>query len=260
MTTDNDRGAAARDARTNAYLRQIAPQEREALRIGPFLATFHPTNANPYVSYAIPDDGARPTSQEIQAFVEAARARDRTPRLEYAPQAAPDVEAALLAAGFEVDFRPPFMTCDQPIPVEAPAGTIVRIVEDPQDLRATARVLDLAYAEHGYPAMHDDDRLIAFLANGGGVALASDAVTGEAAGGGMFTPIAEAMTEVAGIGVLPGFRRRGLASALTALLTAEAFRRGAQTAFLTPGGEHAQKAYQRAGFRAGGEMLMLRKA
>ena len=45
---------------------------------------------------------------------------------------------------------------------------MVRMVEDPEDLRATARVLDLAYAEHGHPAMDDDDRLIAFLARGGG--------------------------------------------------------------------------------------------
>ena len=243
--------------RTNAYLRKVAPQGREAQRIGPFLATFHPDNANPFVSYAIPDDDAEPTPAEIEALVAAYRTRDRVPRLEYAPQAAPGVEPALLAAGFEIEFRPPFMTCEQPQPIAAPDGFVVRMIDGPQDLRRTAHLLDLAYAEHGHPPMDDDDRLIGFVAGGGGVALAWAAASGEAAGGGMFTPIAGAMTEVAGIGVLPAFRCRGLASALTAVLTAEAFRRGVEMAFLTPGGNHAQRAYERAGFRAAGEMLML---
>jgi ribosomal protein S18 acetylase RimI-like enzyme len=257
MTDDDPGRAARRDARTNAYLRLVAPEGREALKVGPFLATFHPSNDNPYVNYAIPDDDARPAPSDIAAFVAEARRRGRKPRLEYAPLAAPAVETALLAAGFAVEMRPAFMTCDAPVALIPPPGFRARMVREAGDLRAAAHVLDLAYAEHGQPPMDDDERLMGFTSGGGGVALATSAETGEVAGAGLFTAIAEGMTEVAGIGVAPAFRRRGLASILAATLTGETFRRGASLAFLTPGGDHARRAYERAGFRAGGEMLMI---
>src|SRR3569832_2163949 len=190
MTFDKTLSPSQRDARLNAYLRVTAPQGRVALRTGPFLATFDPRRDNPYRNYAVPDDGADPTPAEIEAFAEICRAHGRRPRLEYAPEAAPAQEAALVAAG-------------------------------------------------------------------GACFMAVDAAGGEAAGCGMFTPPADGVTEVAGIGVARAWRRRGLATALTSALTREAFRRGVTLAFLTPGGDEAQRAYERAGFEVGGSMLMI---
>jgi hypothetical protein len=43
-------------------------------------------------------------------------------------------------------------------------------------------------------------------------------------------------------------------------LTRHAFAHGLTFAFLTPGGDMAQRAYERAGFDVGGEMLMIVKA
>ena len=42
------------------YLRTTAARGRDVERIGPFLATFDRGTDHPYLSYAIPDDGARP--------------------------------------------------------------------------------------------------------------------------------------------------------------------------------------------------------
>jgi predicted GNAT family acetyltransferase len=44
------------------------------------------------------------------------------------------------------------------------------------------------------------------------------------------------------------YRRRGLAAAITARLTRDAFAAGVTTAFLTPGDDGAHRVYERAGF------------
>ncbi len=259
--TDNLTGAAERAARINAYLRLVAAQDREALWIGPFLALFDRTSDNPHLNYAIPADRARGTADDLEALAAAFRERNLKPRFEYAPEAAPELEADLLAFGFAVELRPPVMTCtpDDVAAAAPPPGFAVKLTEAPGELRAVCAVLDAAYAEHGFPATEDLDRLLPFVARGGAVAVAVSE-GGEIAGAGMFTPIADGLTEVAGIGVAPPFRRRGLATVLTAVLTQEAFTRGARLAWLTPGGPTAQDAYARAGFKAGAEMLMLGKA
>ena len=107
-----------------AYLRQAASYGRDTARIGPFLATFAPGSASPYVNYAIPDDGAQPQPADVSALVAAYARRDRTPRLEYLPDLAPAVEPALLAAGFTVEARMPMMVCRpaEAVPVPVPDG------------------------------------------------------------------------------------------------------------------------------------------
>lgn len=257
--TDTTTDAAERAARINAYLR-LAAKDRDALWIGPFLALFDRTSDNPHLNYAVPADGARGGCADLEALEAAFRERGRKPRLEYAPQAAPDLEDDLLEFGFEVELRPPVMTC---LPGDAtaaapPPGFAVRLTEAPEELRRVCAVLNAAYAEHGFPPLEDLDRLVPFVGGGGAVAVAATP-KGELAGAGMFTPIADGLTEVAGIGVAPPFRRLGVATALTAALTREAFDRGATLAWLTPGGDTAQRAYERAGFRAGTEMLMIGK-
>ncbi len=250
--------ARTRAQRLNAYLRRIAPQGREAVTTGPFLATFDLEQDNPYLNYAIPDDDSRPTPQEIEAFAAVCRSRNRKPRLEYVPEAAPELEAALRTAGFEVEMRPPVMTCD-PVrlrPAEAPAGFVLRAAKTAEEFAAANAALNLAYAEHNVPD-GDPARLMEMCDQGGGCLVALEVATGNTAGAGLFTPPAEGLTEVAGIGVAPAFRRRGLATALTAGLTRTAFEHDVGLAFLTPGGDQAQRAYERAGFEALGEMLMI---
>ena len=259
-TTPKTANGAARadlDARLNGYLRLTAPQGRETLRCGPLLATFDPASNNPFRNYAVPDDGAEPSSGEIAAFVAACRARSRRPRVEYAPAAAPGLRPRLEQAGFAVEMEPPIMICTradlQPVPL-ADGVELARICAH-ADLRDAARVQHEAYAEHGL-GDEDPDRLFAAVAAGTVVILARDA-SGEAVGAGCFTPPAGGVTEVAGIGVRLAHRRLGIAAALTAALTAEAFAAGVELAFLTPGGDSARHAYERAGFRAKGTMLMI---
>ena len=81
------------------------------------------------------------------------------------------------------------------------------------------------------------------------------APTAEDAAAGVFTAPADGLSELAGIGTVPAFRRRGIAAALTAALAAEAFARGVELAFLTPGDDDTRRVYERAGFEATSTVL-----
>ena len=50
------------------YIRVEAAAGRLSRRIGPFLATVTVEDANPYLSYAVPDDGARPEPDDVAAL------------------------------------------------------------------------------------------------------------------------------------------------------------------------------------------------
>jgi predicted GNAT family acetyltransferase len=59
----------------------------------------------------------------------------------------------------------------------------------------------------------------------------------------------ESVTEIVGVGVLPAFRRHGIAGALTSFLAHDALGRGVRTVFLSAGDETSGRVYERVGFR-----------
>jgi GNAT superfamily N-acetyltransferase len=248
------------DTRVQAYLRSSASHGRTTERVGPFLATFHPTSRHPFLSYAIPDDGAEPSAGDVAALVEAYTRRGRTPRLEYLPAVAPAVEAALLAGGLTVDARLPLMTCaaDRLVDLPAPEGIELVVPDTDEELLGTLTATAAAFGEPPPERTRDAaNGLRDTVAEGGIAVLARDARTGEPAGGGFCTIPGDGTTELAGIGVVKPFRRRGVAGAITSRLAREAFAAGVTTAFLTPGDDGAGRVYARAGFKFTSTMLHL---
>ncbi len=237
-------------------MRVGASHGRATERIGPFLATFTAHTDNPYLSYALPDDGATPSSADIAALVAAFEARARRPRLEYVARLAPSVEPALLAASFAVEDRLPLMICNrgEERAVAPPIGIDLLLPTTDADLFGLLAAQNEAYGGSA-PAAGDSERLRASIEAGQIAVLARVAAMGEVVGGGMCTAPADGMSEVAGIGVREAFRRQGIAAALTARLVREAFAVGVQTAFLTPANEAAGRVYTRAGFAPVGEIL-----
>jgi ribosomal protein S18 acetylase RimI-like enzyme len=252
---------AAELQRIQQYLRVAAPRGRDSERIGPFLATFNRDTDNPYLNYAIPDDGARPSAGDVATLVEAYRTRSRKPRLEYVALLAPAVEPALLAAGFEVEGRLPLMMCrgvgrDQP----GPDGIeLVAAISD-GELRGVAIAQWEAYEESGPLPERVVDSLRATLANGGVVVLARDTATGEPAGGGLCTGPHDGATELTSIGVREPFRRRGIAEAMTRRLAREMHARGNDCVFLMADGEPEERIYKRAGFATISDILHISRA
>lgn len=238
------------DAQIQAYIRRAASRARDTEQIGPFLATFTLGSSNPYLNYAIPDAGANPSPDDVAALIDAFRRRNLKPRLEYVAKLAPEVEAALTRASFTVDDRLPIMVCapgdEREVP--APEGFEILAPEDDDELYGMAAAQSEAYGD-GVPAPSSVESQRAFLAAGGIAVLARDVATGESAGGAICDVPFDGISELAGVGVRPSFRGRGIAAAMTAHLAHAAFARGITTLFLMPGDGAAERIYKRAGFR-----------
>jgi predicted GNAT family acetyltransferase len=186
---------------------------------------------------------------DIEALSAAYSERGRVPRLEWVESRAPGLATALEAAGFACEARLDLMTCTPETlrDVPAPEGVTLEVLEagdaSERELLVTTRA---SYDDAGETP---DD---ATLGTSVGVLARVD---GEPAGGGQFTVPFDGLTEVAGIGVLPRFRRRGIAAAVTSRLTREAFARGVTLAFLTPGDDDTRRVYERAGYAATSTVL-----
>src|SRR5450759_2484304 len=109
METDNSSGRAL--YRIQDYLRAAASRGRETERIGPFLATFSRSTTNPFLNYAIPDRGADPLQSDGERLIASYEVRGLRARLEYITAYAPEVEAPLLAGGFQIEGRLALMIC-----------------------------------------------------------------------------------------------------------------------------------------------------
>jgi predicted GNAT family acetyltransferase len=250
--------AAGISARISAYQIALAANQPSTKRVGPFYARFD-TGLNPYNNYAIPEPGAEPSADDVTALVRAYQETGRQPRLEYVAASAPAVEPSLTAQGFVTEDRPALMACEggkQQRLVPPPGISLLKPSSD-EDLLAMVAVQREAFDDPTPPGPDELAGQHRNLERGCIFVLARDDSTGDAAGAGVCTPLERGVTEIAGIGVRPRFRRRGIAAALTARLAADAFTQGATLAWLTPGGEEAQRIYARAGFQAIGELLMI---
>ena len=241
------------------YLRRAAGRGREVEGVGPFLATFTPGSANPFLNYAIPDEGAVPALEEVAALVAAFGRRQLVPRLEYLGQLAPAVEPALLAAAFSVDERMPLMVCAAErfrLPA-LDAGIELLTPMSDAEIFALLTAQNEAYGE-ALPEAAEVERLHALLAAGGIAVLARDRLTGAAVGGGLCNVPFEGTTELTSVGVRPAYRRRGVAAALTARLVQLAWAAGISTVFLMAAHEAEARIYARVGFQQIGEVLDMR--
>jgi len=240
------------DSRIQAYLRAHAMRMADHERNGPFLSAFDGESDNPYRNYAVPDDRAKPSMDDIAALEAAFIRRRRKPRLEYIAAAAPEVENALLARGFAIEKRYPILTCLAGMARGIPGFDVTEARTD-ADIVAAAEALSEAYGSDApYP-----DPLRRLVEQGGVLAIVRDGET--VSGAGMATPQHEGVTEIAGIGVRERFRRRGVAGAVTSFLTQMAFAHGATLAWLTPGSDGAERVYERAGFSRASQQLHISK-
>jgi GNAT superfamily N-acetyltransferase len=223
-----------------------------ATQVGPFLIRFDADTDHPFRNYAIPDDGARPTAAEVAELVAAFVDRQRKPRLEYlAPL--PAVDAALAAAGFTVDVRLPLLVLDELQAPATPADVRMQAVSTENELREAALVQNIAY--EGRPVADADvRRLQGTVARGGTVVLAWHGST--PAGSGLHTAPQDGLVQLAAIGVRPEFRRRGIASAVTAELSRLALAAG-HTPYLEAESHNEQRLYQPLGYRTIGEMIAI---
>jgi ribosomal protein S18 acetylase RimI-like enzyme len=240
-------------------MRRSAAAGRSTEQVGPFLATFSPDSTNPYLNYAVPDDGARPSPSDVDALTHAYQRRDLLPRVEFLVDTAPAAETALLAAGWSVERRIPVMLCP-PGSVSVPAtpdGIELVVPATDDEIRGMLAAQFEAFDQVADVSGADVTKARERIRGGGFAVLARDVLTGEAAGGGVAEAVVEGTSEVAGIGVRTAFRQRGIGAAMTAFLTAAVHGAGGRTVFLTPAGVPEQRLYARVGYTPAGAMVHL---
>ncbi|AGP58047.1 GNAT family N-acetyltransferase [Streptomyces rapamycinicus] len=225
---------------------------------GGFVAGFDPGTTSPYINYATPLPGARPTARDVMELIGAFRVRGLKPRLEFAPDAAPEVEPAVREAGFGVEATHAYLVCT-PERLAVPRGTAAVPVAVPatdEDYRAIDAALSEAFASEFAASEEWAARLRRVQEDGGAVRFVR-APDGGCAGGATCSAPAVGTAELAGVGTRPAFRGRGIAAAVTAALTETMFARGARSVWLEYSGEGSRRVYERVGFEARGTRLYM---
>jgi predicted GNAT family acetyltransferase len=228
------------------------------VEVGPFVIGLDPTTVSPNINYATPRPGAAITGADVADLVAAFRAADRTPRLEYVTECAPELEALLSAAGFAVEARHTYLCC-RPETLRVPATPEGYTLRAPDtDARRAALVSAQHEAFGGAPtAAPEDVARMRRAQDAGGVAVMAVTGDGSCAGGAQAMPPSGAVSEVAGIAVPAQHRRRGLAGALTADVTGRLFATGVEVAWLEASGEDSWRVYTRVGYQPAGQRLYM---
>lgn len=162
------------------------------------------------------------------------------------------MDKALEAALFDVNGTLTLMALADGLAPEPPAdGYRVMLVTDDERLRQVSHVQNVAYGEAD--SEPDIGGLRRTIESGGSVALVVHDATGEPAGAGVSTEPQGGLVEIAGVGVLPAHRRRGIGALVTWALSADALGRGHEP-FLQVEKDEPLRVYQRIGYEVIGEM------
>ena len=141
------------------------------------------------------------------------------------------------------------------IAAPTPRGVALRVPETDDEYAGLIAAQREAFGEDEPVTSAAVERLRGMVREGALAVVALDTASGAAVGAGIGTVVRQGATELAGLAVREAYRRRGIAAAVTWELSRLADRAGVTTAFLTPGGEVAERVYARVGYRGVGDML-----
>jgi GNAT superfamily N-acetyltransferase len=247
-------------ARIQACFRENASIGHEAIAVPPFTLFFHGTDKSRDNNFALPEMPVKGAIQDSLRQIQAEFARRGcTPRVQFLEVFAPALPDQLKIAGYYEAKRWPIWVCTpaqlQTVP-EVPGLEMVTVsaesslaeVKEAWDANALGYDLQAELATNEQAELFREGLTTsrAFTAR----------LNGQMAGAGMFNPIHVGVTELVGITTLEPFRRRGIATFLTAFATQAAFAHGANVAFLTPENEPAGRVYERVGYRLYGTMVV----
>jgi ribosomal protein S18 acetylase RimI-like enzyme len=236
--------------------RAAATRGREVVRFGPFEALIDLSSDLIWLNYAVPvapqadHAAALAALEELKAHF---HARDRRPRFEFNAAPWPELPGLLEAAGLSLQERQPLMACT-PTDLLHPAapGVEVRLLdaESPDaDFLAIHQIQAEAFDEVGPPL--DAARILKqrVQLRVGNILLALALLDGVPVGAGGIFADDTGVGELAGVATHTEFRRRGVASTLSAALSAAFFAGGGALAWLSAADAGAQATYARVGYR-----------
>jgi ribosomal protein S18 acetylase RimI-like enzyme len=213
---------------------------------GPF-TVFVRTRADGWPYYARPRLGlGDPVSR---ADVDAVRARQREvgapEALEWVHETTPSLLEAARSSGLRVDKNPLLVLAE---PVAAPATDAeVRVLAADESVEAVVSAVHAGFSDSDEVEPRPGTRQVELMRRGLLALVGAYDDRGLVLGGGSHSPRGDA-TELTGIAVLPGARRRGVGAAVTAALVADARARGCGTVFLSAQDDAVARVYERVGF------------
>ena len=229
--------------------------------VGPF-TLFVRREGFPY--YARPRLGLEgsTSSADVEKVLRRQRELDVPQSLEWVHETTPSLLDAARSAGLSVLECPLLvLTVDPPVPPPSPD---VRVLspEDP-DLPLVWAAISVGFANLGTAIGESSiverdaeagagplaaERLVALIEAGLTVLVGAFEPDVGPVGGGSHNP-REDVTEIVGVAVLPAFRRRGLAAAITGRLARNAVDNGVETVFCSAADEAVARIYEFVGFR-----------
>lgn len=239
--------------RIDQYLNEIPLLHADAVSIPPFTLFLSRKSAQGFPSYArptgpLPDDLAAVFLEVHREFA----ARHLEPRWEFIAELAPGLLERLQDAGF-TDLQPtPVMAVTrESFTAQDVPSVEVRRVEPGGDLAPLLYAQRVAFGGDEASVVTAEDVRSFEEALQAGMRYWGAYVEGNGVAAGVQTPL-HGVTEVAGIGTLPAYQRRGVGGALTTALVRDAFALGCEVVFLTAGDDRARRVYERVGFRVVG--------
>lgn len=200
---------------------------------------------------------------DVAAVRERQRALGVPEAFEWVEELQPGLSTQVRAAGLVV-FRLPLMVFRgaDPVPVDPPGVCVRMLTADDVGLASVQTAIGLGFTTPGTAVgpVGDAERAAAERAAAdphertrqriaaGRTAVAGAFAASGAVGGGSHSPRGQ-VSEITGVATLPAYRRRGIATAVTARLTADAIRRGVTTCFLSAGSDAVARIYAAAGYR-----------
>jgi predicted GNAT family acetyltransferase len=221
-------------------------RSRRQIVAGPLVGLLHDEDVW-YLSGAVAADPGTPFDPEevpwaLETIRQAFAAENRWLSVELIEEANPGLAEVLAANGMTIASRPPLLTVETGAlrALELPEKVTVSVVESAEDQAKVGAVASAAYEDELASPFQPDP------ANGGSVLVRWDGVPVATAA---WTAVADGVTEVAAVGTLHEYRRRGLGAIATAAAAQAGFERcGATLAWLTPGDDGADRVYRGIGF------------
>ena len=247
-------------ARLQAQLRYGASEAFQAIPVPPFTFYFNPDSDSVFSNYAIPEvPGDGRLGEAITALKAAFHEHQRTPRLEYLEAFAPDLAAALEVNGFKQEIRTLLMVCTPDSFRAAPevSGLVIQPVDGTspiEDQRAAVTVQDRSFGGDDAPEA-TEEKARQFFERFATQQMFMAKLDGQLVSVVSLMPSYDGIAEIAGVGTVPAFRRRGIGAAMTWHAARAAFEQGVEAVFLTAMDERAGRVYTRVGFEGRGSGL-----
>jgi ribosomal protein S18 acetylase RimI-like enzyme len=250
--------------RLETYYDAVPRRRADPEDIGPF--TLFVSRAGwPYYARPRLGDATIATEDGVRRVLDRQRSLGVPLSFEWVSETTPQLEAVVRAAGLDIQRCPLLVLEGEP---HGAAGAARMLGPDDRDDLALSRAaIDVAFGaggtqrgDEGIPARDAavgkgysvvDDLLLGNIASGAirvAACYAPDRPVLGPVGGGSHSAVDD-VTEIAGVGVLPAFRRRGLAAAVTFALARDALDAGVSTVFCSAQSDDVARVYEGIGFR-----------